>query len=161
MFRLAFVEKTRESDDEKKRREKCRERNYHKLNAIKWIYILFAYITERADTSSCSPLNDEEMQACYVHVARKEKKRIFLRRCLMRSNSNLNIYVFSSYFITYPNIQKAVVRSYVFILFSHRYLIIFPLKIKGKKNTCYNPQTKTLYRIRWLRSLLVTSHINM
>ncbi len=38
IFRLAFVEKTRESDDEKKEkgeRDAERERNYHKLNAIK------------------------------------------------------------------------------------------------------------------------------
>jgi len=36
IFRIAFVEKTRESDDEKRRRrEGCREKNYHKLNAIK------------------------------------------------------------------------------------------------------------------------------
>jgi hypothetical protein len=70
-----------------------REGNYHKLNAIKWIYILFAYITGRADTSSCSSLNDEKMQACYVHGARKKKRKNFWRWQLMRSNSNLNIYI--------------------------------------------------------------------
>jgi len=86
--------------EEKRGRERCRERNYHKLNAIKWIYILFAYITERADTNSCSPLNDEEMQACYVHGARKRKKE-FLRHCLMRSNSNLNIYIYILFLFHY------------------------------------------------------------
>jgi hypothetical protein len=98
IFRIAFVEKTRESDDEKKRKwERKRhveKKNYHKLNAIKWIYILFAYITERADTSSCSPLNDEEMRVCYVHGARKRKKKELWRWWLMRSNSNLNINIY-------------------------------------------------------------------
>jgi hypothetical protein len=60
----------------RKKEKRERERNYHKLNAIKWIYILFAYITGRADTSSCSSLNYEETRACYVHGARKRKKRI-------------------------------------------------------------------------------------
>jgi hypothetical protein len=113
IFRLAFVEKTRQSDDEMKRRrgdrerEKCRKRNYHKLNAIKWIYILFAYITERADTSSCSLLNEKEMRACYVHGARKRKKKGTLKMVANEIKLEFEykyMYAFSSYFITSQSI---------------------------------------------------------